>query len=98
MSLVVSTQFPLQIVVPPGHTQLPALHVSLLVHLIPQPPQLFGSCFSLTQALLQSDRPPGHCATQAPALHTEPAAQAMPQPPQLFGSVCSFTHAPLQSV
>jgi hypothetical protein len=87
----------LHTVVPPGQTHFPPLQSSLDVHWMPHAPQLFGSCFSLTQELLQSERPPGQFATHIPALQTSPAAHALPHAPQLFTSVCSLTQAPLQS-
>jgi hypothetical protein len=48
-------QVPLQSVVPPGHTQVPAEHDLPSPHLSPQPPQLLLSLpLVLTQVPLQS--------------------------------------------
>jgi len=48
-SAVKSTHWPLQLLNPAGHWHLPAAHAWPPVQALPQPPQLNGSVFSLTQ-------------------------------------------------
>jgi hypothetical protein len=66
---------------------------------LPQPPQLFESVDSFTQAPLQSVNPALQATAQVPAVQDAPAAfgsvvvHTLPQAPQLFGSDSSLTHA-----
>jgi hypothetical protein len=65
----------------------------LVLHAIPQPPQLLGSLFTSTHdMLLQSMSGAPQVATHLPALHFCPSAQALAHVPQLAGSVCLFVH------
>ena len=68
--MAVSTQAPLQLMVPLAQlprTQLPAEQSVPFAQILPQPPQLFASAITSTQPLPQ---------TISPALHAQlPAAQ-----------------------
>ena len=75
--------------------QLPFEQVPL-AQLVPQLPQLAGSVWVSTQALLQKDWPLGQA--QLPFEQDWPLAQALPQLPQLALSVWVSMQVPLQSV
>jgi len=87
---------------------LPAEHVPP-GHVMPQPPQLFGSVCSLAQVPAHPLSPAGQHTppedvsplgqAQAPFWQLWPVTvHCVPQPPQLLSSVCSFTQAPLHTV
>lgn len=85
-------------------TQLPCLQVSKGEHVVPQPPQLFGSVAGgasqpLPGFLSQSRKPASHAPRpHAPALQTGVAlmvVQTVPQVPQLAGSVAVAASQPL---
>ena len=81
-------------------SHVPPLHADVALarlHTFPQPPQLFGSESSFTQAPPQFVRPAPHVRVQAPAEQTSPPAQTCPQLPQFDGSVAMATHLPPQS-
>jgi len=82
-------------------THPPAQQVgSVAVHVVPQPPQLFGSVCSFTQTPLHTVSTLGHA--QTPLSQVSPVGliveQFVPHPPQLLSSVCSFTQTPLHPV
>lgn len=91
------THAPVQLVVPPVHVdeQLPFRQASLAPHLVPQPPQLFGSVFTSTHAEPHLAKPAWHANPQPPLAHwAMPLAgtlQELPQPPQFSGSVFTST-------
>jgi hypothetical protein len=92
----VSTQVPLQRVVPLGQTQAPPMQVPG-PQSKPQLPQLWRSVSGLVQTPLQSSAGLGQRGTQAPPRHTVPPGQAFPHRPQLFGSNLRSAQVPLQS-
>jgi hypothetical protein len=91
-SVFVSTQAPVQSVVPAGHMVVQVIAQTCIeVHIVPQPPQFCGSVFVSTQT------PPQSVPTaqpHMPPLQTCPPTHLVPHPPQLFGSLLVFTHAP----
>jgi hypothetical protein len=79
--------------------QLPFVHVpgaplALSGQTMPHPPQLFGSEFSSTQALLQSVCPDEQQLplTQTADPPSAPGGQTLPHAPQFLGSLCRPTH------
>lgn len=93
--VLVSTQEPLQLVVPLGHplTHAPFAQTSAPLHFLPHVPQFEPSDWVSTQAESQSMRPEGQAHVP---LHIWPVAQAFPQPPQLERFVLVSTQAPPQ--
>ena len=88
--VLVSVQFPLQSVWPPGQPQMPFVHTcSSFGHVLKQSPQLVRSFDLFTHVPLHSS---GNvlCGshTQPFTVQTRPVpvAQTLPQPRQLFGS------------
>jgi hypothetical protein len=86
---------------PPVH--VPAAHVSPVGHVVPHPPQFFGSDEPSTShpsdaSLLQSRKLPVHAYPHEPVEHVGTefgcVAHTVPQPPQLLGSIAGFTHGP----
>lgn len=67
--------------------QLPAMHSSSALQVVPHAPQLRRSDVTSMQLPLQNDWPLGQLWEQVPAWHTAPAAHARPQAPQLASSV-----------
>ncbi len=63
-SLVVSTQLPLQFVVPIGHAQLPPEHVAPPPHVTPQPPQFVALVCVFTHEPLHAMVPAAHEVVQ----------------------------------
>jgi len=83
-SVIVLTQAPVQLVVPPGHMVVHVIeHTCVAVHIVPQAPQFWGSVAVSTQIPPQST-PAGQ--PQVPLLHTCPPTHLMPHPPQLLTS------------
>jgi hypothetical protein len=80
-SLVVSTQLPLQLVLPAGHTHAPETQLSPGPHGMLQPPQLLGSVVGSEQPELHTIVPAGQ--VQLLAVHDAPGGQALPHWPQL---------------
>lgn len=107
-SVVVSTQAPPQLVVPPGQllTHLPSEQAWSVAHGLSQPPQLAGLVLMLTQAVPHSANPGSQLAVHAPSLQTAmPLAGAshgrcvlLAQSPQFCGSVITSTQAEPQAL
>lgn len=76
-------------------TQLPLVHVSLLVHTFPHVPQLLLSVDVSTQEPVHSV-PVVHWHVLL--VHVAPEGQALPQLPQFEESLVVSTHTPLHSV
>jgi hypothetical protein len=99
VSVVVSTQLPLQFVWPGRHPgmQAPPAQTSVAPQAWPQLPQLFLSLCVLTQALPQAVNPASQELPQAPfwqvAVPFAGAVQALPQAPQSAGSDLRSMHA-----
>jgi hypothetical protein len=93
----VSTQDPLQLVVPVGQVLRHALfaHTAPPRHVLPHPPQFAASLAVSTQVDPQIVCPAGQAHVP---LHTCPPVHALPQPPQLAGSAAVSTHVPPHSV
>ncbi len=100
---VVSTQAPLQEMVPVGHRSRhwPPEQALFAPHFTPQPPQLFGSIPVAMQALPQRVSPALQLKSQVPRAQTATASagatQALPQAPQFIGSAFPSTQALPQS-
>jgi hypothetical protein len=97
-SVRVSTQKPVQPVVPAGQPQVPARQTVPPPQARPQPPQWPGSTSMFTQLAPQRVWPSGHALTQLPALHSWPSAHTVPQLPQLRGSLPVGTQTSAQRV
>ncbi len=91
MSLVVSTQLPLQSVCCDWQelVQLPLLQTWLAAQALPHLPQSIVLLAKLTHWPEQLMVPDGHL--QAPPEQNDPPEQASPQPPQLLLSFCRST-------
>jgi hypothetical protein len=63
------------------------MQTEMLLHVFPQPPQLFLSFLKSTQTPSQSCVPSPHVIRQLPLSQWNPSPQSMPQPPQLAPSV-----------
>jgi hypothetical protein len=91
----VSTHAPLQSVVPGKHSSAQPVPAQTCggVHVLPQPPQLFGSAMTGVQAPPpQSPVYGGHA--QVLSMHDLPSPpHALPQEPQLAGSLVVSPHA-----
>jgi hypothetical protein len=90
--LFVSTQVPLQRVVPDPHAQVPLWQVAPAPHECPQLLQLAASVWRFTQPPLHTVSPLGHCEAHWPDEQTSPAGQGLPQVPQFWPSLIRFTH------
>src|SRR6185312_4722125 len=62
------------------------------LHLVPQPPQLFGSVRTLTQDPLQFVSPVWQLTVHLPLEHTSPEGQTLPHEPQFEGSTRVAVH------
>ena len=91
-----STQPPLQVVVPDGQglTQTPEEHSLPVGHGVPHLLQLNGSVLRLTQPPLQLVVGGGQLPTHLLLAHTSPAPQTCPHVPQFLGSCVRLTHLP----
>jgi hypothetical protein len=97
-SLDVVTQLRAQLVWPVAQLARHRLspHTWVVVHAVPQPPQLFGSLRSIAQPLAHRVSLAGH--TQAPDEQLALSAQVVAQLPQWLSEVARFTHARLHEV
>jgi hypothetical protein len=97
-SLLVSTQVPLQSVVPLGQPQAVPRHFIPFVQLVVQSPQCESLLITLMQLAPHSISPGFGQSVQPPSVHFCAAVQAIAQSPQCVGSVCRSTQLPPQSL
>jgi hypothetical protein len=97
-SVIWFTQAPPQTAIPPGHEQVPPLHVPPLGHAVAHVPQWLAVLERSTHAPLQLVVPAGQLDRHWLPAHTPPAGHALPHAPQLFGSVIMSTQTPPQRV
>jgi hypothetical protein len=74
--------------------QVPKAQTCIAPHLLPQPPQLFGSCCVRTQVPLQLVVPMEHW--QPPFTQLPKPPHVVPHVPQFELSLCGLMHKPLQ--
>jgi hypothetical protein len=97
-SLCVSTHFPSQLVVSPGHEMMQELpeHTSFWAQVLAQVPQCWLSFVKFTHALPQVENPESHDIEHSPPWHTgrplSGAGHALPHVPQLAVDVWVSTH------
>jgi hypothetical protein len=96
-SVIVSTQLPLQSIVPDGQPQVPEAHSSPASHAVSQSPQWASSVMRSTQ-IASASMPQiiigaGHASVHAPPEQDSPMGHSLPQEPQFASSVIVSTQA-----
>lgn len=81
----------------PHAWHIPTPQLAVVAHTVPHPPQLFGSVFSSTHAVVVPVPHIPWVVGHTHALFTQlaPAPQCRPHPPQLAGSLVVYTQAAL---
>ena len=65
-----------------GYLHIPLVHVMPVRHTVPQPPQLLGSLWRLTQTPAQFVLPRPHPQSQTPLVQKQPLGHVTPHAPQ----------------